>query len=161
MKPAIATSPRLTIKNLKTGPSMEYGAGGSYTATVYFDGKRVMSTFEGGHGGPVMYPEVFDEAAKAEMLAFIEAEIQPLERYKDFKLDDVMDIFIGDTVNLVQEERDMKKACRTKVVAKLKSVDNGFVSYKCKFTRSAVEQIKKQCGDDLVEIVNYRYAQPK
>jgi hypothetical protein len=166
------------IKNLKTGWSREYGDGGSYTCTLYRDGKQVAKIREAGDGGcqehewldrgkPRVEITVHDYngdtrtySGTPEQKLFAEyADSQTYEwEYDDKPQRHSPDTLVGHLVAKFEETKQFKKWCRTKTYFRLKGDKEGQWSYfKVKYSPEVKRQIEARYGDQLEEILNERF----
>lgn len=89
------TKEGLSLANYEDGWSMEYGAGGSYTVDVMFNGKKVANVIEEGNGGPVMISyytkdHKVEDKKVLECLSRIDDDFKDLDKVNDYlKTNDV------------------------------------------------------------------------
>lgn len=127
------------LRNVKYSASLSQETA-AFTATVYFDGKRVGTARNHGTGGP--NDIFFDEKKNYEVFReFLAAE--PPEFHEGYKLDMTGDLFIGLLLERHLKEKDQKKyekgfqalAARARLsgrVALIVSFEGGHVSTACK-----------------------------
>jgi len=123
-----------------------------FTATMYVDGQRVCKVSNEGHGGPNMYMPVYNESLLKKAQDFVGAI--PCKGYS-FNHD--LDTWLGDVMEKMEEEKQLKRWCRTKIVARTKDGKKGsYLVWKGQFTPQAKEILLKK-NPDIVEFVNERF----
>jgi hypothetical protein len=176
-----------TIKNLKTGPSREWGDNGAYSCSLYCEGKRVALVNEYGDGGEMRIEWLDRKADHIEICDPVELDAAGIYFDKDktpptYKVtpdqhamikfligkthDDYdgepqqtsIDIHIETLVQEFEEMKQVKRWCRTQTVIRLKSHKSGeYVCYKRKYSPTIKAQLEKLHGDQIVEFVNERF----
>lgn len=164
---------RLTVKSLKSCLGNE---GYAYSATLYFDGKRVGEVRDDGNGGePFVHffkkvggKIVRDEEAKKRVLAYVEEQPEvdmgphPADRSKTWMLKPDLSWVVGQVVDQALEEAQFKKWCRTKVCFRLKGDEEGtWRTIKANFKKEGARvkaHLVKEYGDRIEEILNERFA---
>ena len=169
------------VKGVKSFPGHDGALG--FSANLYRDGKKVASVFDSAHGGCYEYRWVDWEAPKV----VVKKGINPEKKYeykgtpeeaklaehikgmkytcpyskKEYDLGE--DMFVGGLVDEYESEKKFKRVCRTKTVVKLKSDDEGaFTTFNVKYngaqSKEGLEKWAEKNGEEIVEIVNERYA---
>lgn len=147
------------VKAIKTGPSLEYGPNGSYTAKIYYEGKLAFTLFEPGTGGPMMHQDIQKGPYEALQKHFDEVVLpqHPKVSFPGGEVDNDLDIYLANLVDEARETKDLKRWCRTKVVCILKDAPKGEYSlYKVKYSPEVAAKIREQ-NPNVIEIVNERF----
>lgn len=109
---------RITLKNIKhhAGLSQETHA---YTATVYFDGKKVGTTKNAGHGGCDLYRPT-DKALNEQMAAYIKGlpavETDIITGGKPWMMTQTLETICCDLVNAYLGEKELKTKLRSAIL---------------------------------------------
>ena len=138
------------MKNIK---SLAVGRDGRpWSATVYFDGKKVGDVIDHAMGGPL------DINVKTPILNEIRTYALS-EGAEESQYTDIMDYIFADIADDYDINQQMKKTCRTKIVLRFKEhADNEFVTIKTRYVPAKHKhRIVEQYKDRLVEIVNERF----
>lgn len=145
----------LTIKNYKGHDTHD---GVSFTADVYVDGVKAFVVENDGNGGENLYipfkPELRPLLEKAEAYAkglpALETEWGPLE------MD--LDLLIADILEKKEEEKQLRRWCRKKVVFRLKDDPAGeYRTLQAGYSLMADDFLVRKYGDKLEEIINKRF----
>lgn len=145
------------IKGLKTFTGME-GCGG-FNVTLYRQGKKVAFVINEDNGGMFLWQwEGKAEVEENRLMALVK-ELPPLpSEYNKDGIPMDIDLFIGDLVRIKEDDDLYRRKCKTHTVYTLKSGKEGeYYQIKGVFTQRIEDYIKKEHGDDLKEIFNYRY----
>jgi len=159
------------VKNVKTGPSREYGPNGAYTCSLYRDGKCIAIANEYGDGGEMNIEwlgertEVYEfglikQKVTPEQLAFAEfCETQTYECEWSKKTETYdSNLYVAELVEKFLTAKQIKGWCRTKTVIRLKGDGAGeYRTFKCKYNPKVKAQLEARYGDKLVELVNERF----
>ena len=172
----LAESTAYHIKNLKTGPSSEYGPNGSYTCTLYRDKKRVATVFEAGDSGPINFEWLDSTSRRAnentpERKLYLE-EVKKHTyhtEYNDGTAIHSEETFVGPLVAnfeykaiLKKEEAKLKRLCKTKTVFKLKSQsEDQYMTCNRPYGLVIYTFLHNKYGDDIEVIYNERYPNTK
>ena len=142
----------ITIKNLKTFPSTEFGPQGGYSCSVYVDGKRATIFTEYGNGGPAQVDQI-----DSDLCDKVIAQHKPEKCFDDEIVDSFNDVVPG----LVQEyetNKNFKRMCKTKTLFKMKSDSKDTVNiWDVKFSTHIKNALRIKYGYDIVEIINERF----
>jgi hypothetical protein len=150
---------KVELKNVKlyAGLSQETVA---FAATLYIDGKKVGKASNAGHGGSNDV-DVHGEDGRLDRDLFqkleTEAETHTWE-YEGETHPHSLDSYIGELVDDAQEQRDLKRKCRTQTLFRIptETYQNGeFHVMKRKYDQSVKSYLVKSYGDK-VEIINER-----
>lgn len=149
------TDTRLTLKNVKIAKHMSEETI-AFTAAVYWDGKKIGDAKNDGHGGPndiYMGPEIANrESLRNEIEAYSNEKIP--EEFQNCKFVGATDVYLGELLAVVDEDRRFKRLCKKSTVILLHSAKDSYVQWRGIHDRAEVE---KEYGDDLREIVNERF----
>ena len=159
------------VKNVKTGPSREYGPKGSYTCNLYDGNKKIAEVFEAGDGGCLEVRWVgkrtesvrfgnHTQMVTPEQLAFAKfAESQTYICEHDGKTETYdSHTFIASLADDFLTNKQIKGWCRTKTVIRMKGQGEGeYSTFKCKFSPRFKAQLEARYGDKIVEFVNERF----
>lgn len=160
-----------SVKNVKTGPSREYGPNGSYTCNLYKGNKKIASVFEAGDGGCL---RVYWEGDLTSVVTRYGHEFKATQNEVEFenfaKTQTYVCEYSGETetydagmyiAKLADDYLTNKKIrgwCRTQTVIRLKGDAEGeFRTFKCKYSPRIKVQVEAKFGDKLLEIVNERF----
>lgn len=164
----------MTIKNLKTGPSREWGPNGSMTCSVYFDGKRVISFSEYGDGGEAGQ-EILNDTVYKQLRSWffknmdVEKVILTQIDYKTKKeigktelpeiaLDRAILAHIYELCEKFEEDKLFRRLCKKNTVYINKECGKGeYVIIKQRFYKELAQHIRAKEGNDVIEIINERY----
>jgi len=136
----------LTLKNVKELKELSQETV-CFSASIYWNGKRVAEVSNRGHGGPNEY-HWFDRAAEAEVWEYARDTI------KDYDFEQ-LDIVVGDLVYEAEVKKKLKNWCATKTVYKLKSDEKGsFRLLETRFYQGIADQLRRKYGDQLDVIFN-------
>lgn len=139
-----------TVKNIKTFRGRD---GLGVNCSLYKDGKRIGTVDDMANGGQYDYGLINDEWIKlmehVRTLPPVEFHGSTLEHLNP-------DMFIGDLINDALEDKDLKRACKTKTIITVKDAD-GYFEYARKYGPESAENLHKWHGDNLKEIINERY----
>jgi len=128
----------------------------AFTGSLYLGGKRVAHVENEGQGGP---NNCTFKDAKIGDAFFAWAKTLPGTNTKVEGLSVTMDgdLLISLMVGEIEEERDLKAQCRTKVLFTVKDSKEGeYFSYRFKYTPESADYVKGQ-NPTLVEIINERF----
>jgi hypothetical protein len=160
-----------SVKNVKTGPSREYGPKGSYTCTLYRENKKIAEAFEAGDGGGLEVGWIGDRTEVVEFkgfkqkmthdeldfVKFCETNTYECEWSGETETYD-SHMYIAKMVDDFLTTKQIKVWCRTKTVVRFKSDGEGeFSTFKSKYSPKVKEALKAKYGDQIVEIVNERF----
>jgi hypothetical protein len=160
-----------TVKNVKTGPSREFGPNGSYTCNLYKGGKKIAEVFEAGDGGCLRVHWVgprnvkstvgFERMVTQDQLDFAEfckTQTYVCEYTGETREYD-SDLYIGKLTDDYLTTKQIRGWCRTKIVVRIKGDGEGeYRTFKCKYNPKVHKaQLESRFGDELVEIVNERF----
>jgi len=173
------SKPRYEIKNLKTGPSREFGPNGAYTCTLYRDNKRVATVFEAGDGGDISIEWLDRKQPKVqvsvhnhnggvctysgtpEQKKFAEfVDTQTFEwEYSEGPQRHGVGTYIGTLVGEFEENRQYKRWCRNETVFRLKGDGKGqWRRLKAPFSDPRVKPyLDEKYGEQVEEILNERF----
>jgi len=158
-----------SIKNLKTGPSREWGAKGSFTCTLYNGSKRVATVYEAGDGGELQVSyigarevEVTTKHGYKRNVTQGQLDLINFVKGKTYEFDgetcehDIPSYLFG-LVEKYELEKQVKGWCRTKIVIRVEGGEEGsYLTYKAKFTERNKEALLKK-RSDIIEFVNERF----
>ena len=173
--------PKYEIKNLKTGPSREWGPNGAVSCTLYRDGKRVAKFFDAGDGGEAEIEWLDRDKPKVDItiINYMENEYTykgtPEEKIlaehtKDMFYDREsssgnplrmgMDGFIFKLIEAFEEEKQYKRWCKKQTCFRLKGDEEGSwrtigVSFNLPWVKP---HLVAKYGDQIEEILNERFA---
>jgi len=148
----------ITVHNVKTGPSREWGPNGSFTATVQFNGQRVLTYYEPGDGGPAVCKDVDHDLLPA-MKEHFKTEVLPHNPPDGSGVAVKYDLMqhICRLVDEWEATKQVKRWCRTQVVAVDASCDKGeYRTFKVRYTPEVAAKIRAQ-HPEITEIVNERF----
>lgn len=141
----------ITLKNIKTYPSLSKETL-AFSATMYVDGKKTASVKNAGNGGCNDYcPYPNSESRKQFEAAWEYA--RKTETDFDFEHLDVI-------INKLIIDHEYQQLCKKNIVVRLKSNPYQDIIYPEMFSDDVVEFIRKRHGDDIEEIMNFRFLQP-
>jgi hypothetical protein len=144
------------VKNVKTGPSREWGPKGSYTANLYQGNKKIAEVFEAGDGG-MLDIRWLDRQAAQEFIKFAESQTYFCEFDKK-TTNYSHELYIAKLVEDYETTKQIKRWCRTKTVVRWKGDAEGeYRTFKAKYSPKVKEAITAKFGDQIVEIVNERF----
>ena len=160
------------VKNMKTGPSREFGPGGSYTCNLYNGNKKIAEVFEAGDGGELDVRWIGDRTetverngykfkATTEEVAFSKfCETQTYVGEWDGKTRTYTpDLYIAKLADEYLTNRQIKGWCRNKTVVRMKSDGEGqFSTFNAKFSEKVKAALTARYGNDILEFVNERFA---
>lgn len=157
------TNHRITVKNVKELHGFPEGP--AWTASLYFDGARVGTAEYGGWGGPVDF-----NLKQPEMRAEMEAYAATLPGWT-LKGDDEptpynLEVLVGEAVDDWREEKYLKRAVKTRIVARHVGQPAGhYHEWKMKWQPAHAARLREQIaaqlerdGLKLAEILNERFA---
>ena len=171
---------RITLENLKVNKTLSEETL-SYTATVCLDGVPLMDARNHGHGAADdLWPRAdvpaekigeLRQLAKALFLEdptpFAREDIEVKGGGIDLSYIDPLEIIIHRVIDNIEEEKQLKRWCRTRVVFRLKGDPVGKLrSLKLRKGREALSAedvargrkvIVEKYGDQVEEVLNYRY----
>lgn len=175
--------PEYSVKNIKTFRGMEDTG---YNSTLYRDGKKVANADYEGNGGSVRIDWLDYEAPRVE-IQFIDYQDNPAtrmgtpeekiftehldslprrpvpddwpslqEKYPDgMRVDE--DEFIGDLIAKFEDEKWLKRNCKTKTVCRIRGAGEGeYAVFKVPFNAETKAKILEH-NDDIEEFMNERY----
>jgi len=145
------------IKELNTG---------AFTAELWIDGNLAAGVDDDGRGGACRYRWADRMHGKSDLESRFKAwiEAQPPIVYPFTGGDRILpmtpDLWIGEEITRIESARALKRKCARNTLIRL--VGDGPEQYRSftpawKFTPTVAEQIRKDYGTDLLEIVNERY----
>jgi hypothetical protein len=145
-----------SVKNVKTGPSREWGPNGSYTCNLYNGSKKIAEVFEAGDGG-CLDVRWLDRKQKEDFVKFAESNTYVCE-YDGTTETYSADLYIAKLVEDYETTKRTKRMCRTKTVVRWKGDEEGeFRTFKAKYSQKVKEAIEAKFGNQIVEIVNERF----
>jgi hypothetical protein len=172
--------PKYEIKNLKTGPSREWGPNGAVSCTLYRDGKRVAKFFDAGDGGEAEIEWLDGDKPKVDVTIMnytdegytrkgtpeekILAEhtnnmFYDRESSSGKPLRMGMDGFIFKLIATFEENKQFKRWCKKETCFRLKGDEAGhWRTVKHPFNPDVKTFIVKKYGDQIEEILNERFA---
>jgi hypothetical protein len=155
--------PKYEIKNLKTGPSREWGPKGAFTCTLYHDGRRVCRVFEAGDGGCTTY-EWLDWKDGAELTPeermFAEfADTLTTMGFDNTEMTHNPDSYISQLVDEFEDNKEYRRLCRKETFFRLKGDEKEmWRRMKISFSDSRVKPtLVERFGDQIEEILNERF----
>jgi hypothetical protein len=147
----------VTLKNLKVHKDMSEETL-CFSASIYIDGKKSGRVSNRGHGGPHMIH--FDDPVVAQRFtAWADAQDLPFDFEKDCQI-------IDNILNKMEEEKQYKTWCRSKICFRLKGDEVGEwrnMGYKGirKMTTAQYHEVRtavvEKYGDKVEEILNDRF----
>ena len=140
----------IELKSIKVYPSLSEETT-AFNATLYVDRKKTALVENTGKGGCNSYYPTSAEAKEWLDAAWDHA--RKVETEFNF---DQLDILISKML----VDHEYQKLCKNHIVVRLKSKPHMDALYKGVFSAKAIEMIKNEHGDDIEEIVNFRFAQP-
>ena len=154
---------KITLSGIKTFDSPD---GGGFNATLLFDGKKVATVHDGGHGGEVeLYPISTSKVSFAEVRDILKAEAAKLP---PFKYDDGTELTqdYGDLiVGLVsaweqqKEDKRLQKLCQTKILFRLKGDRaDQLRTIIAPWNDTTKTYMRTHYGDKIESILNEKYA---
>jgi len=149
----------ITLKNVKiyAGLSEETIA---FNASVYIDGKKVGNAKNNGHGGANDI-DVRDKEGRwnRDLMQKMETEAATHTwSYEGETYPHSLDSYIGDLVDNFQEQRDLKRKCRTQTLFRIPDEvyqDGEYHTMKRRYDEGVKSYLLKSHGDK-VEILNER-----
>lgn len=149
-----------TLKQVKTFRGRE---GTGFNANLYRDGNKVATVDDHGNGGPIDVHFLdgnghYNVATPESTLLDAHVKALPQEKCFGTMLDVSVESFLGSLFDDVQEEKRLRRLCKTKIVLKLKSNKPGEVTCISQAYRPVHKaKLEERYGGDLVEIINERY----
>lgn len=141
------------VKGVKSFIGLE---GYGFNATLYRDGKKVAFVIDDANGGCYNFDFVSNEAEN-EFNAYIKT--LPEIEFQGSKLTVDSDIFVGELVEQYETGKKLKSWCKTKTVFILKSDKAGeYRTVLHVYTDAVRKFLESKYKDDLLEVVNLRYA---
>lgn len=145
----------ITLKSIKTVPSMSEETI-AFTATVYFNGKRVGAAWNGGRGDPIAF-DIPQETTK-EMEAWVAVNVplgKPDKNFPEgFQLD--LECYVFGIVEQHDRDQQMKRWVRTKVLFRIEGDDEGaYRTFRVKDPKHRPllrKKIEDKYGDKVLEI---------
>lgn len=152
-----------TLKNVKNFEGME---GYGFNASLYHGTKRIAKVIDDASGGEIMfYWEGKTRAARDANEAMFGAYVAtlPPHQFEGTLLKVTMGMAVADMLVVIEENKILKRHCRTKIVFRLVGDDgeNGaWRTLRGTFTKAHVDEMHKRYGTKLGEIANYRFGDP-
>jgi len=167
-----------TIKNVKTGPSREYGANGSFTCDLYNGKKKVAAFFEAGDGGPPQYTwldkadkqsrEIIDYLGKPFTLSVTREQGLFLDHISTQKYEFPEGsgeehshseyTYVHALVEAFEEDKRVKRMCAKKTVVVMAGSPKGeYCTFAPKFSQEIKGTLQKKYGNNILEFVNERF----
>lgn len=144
---------KYSIKGLKEFMGMDDRG---YNVTLLCDGKKVADAIYGGDGGEVMIR--FDNRADEKIFRDFLKTLPPVKsEYFPEGLAMTPDIYLDELLNAHQEEKQLKRWCKKKIVAVTKGAKKGsYITFSVPYSKEVAEKIRK-VHPDVVEIINERF----
>lgn len=114
---------RLSLKKVQTFKSPD---GGGFNADIYWDGKKIASAHQGGHGAETdIHPEKgFSRLLETDVKAYVATLPRyPADQYFPEGLERSVDIVIEELVNWSETQKWLKRNLKTKVLFQLVPAD--------------------------------------
>lgn len=151
----------VTVKNVKEAKFMSEETM-CFNASVYFDGKRVGTAENRGHGGETM---IFPVKGKNSELAAAEkwAKDQPAQEWEVEWQDEPMivettlEILVDELVAKFLDDKVWKRKCRKKTYFRLEGDEEGYYRTINHQFDESVKNWMKEKYDNVSEIVNERF----
>jgi hypothetical protein len=107
---------KITIANLKHSESLSEETN-AYTATVLVDGMRAFDASNHGTGGPDMYHPIkgYTGPSESEINDWLKANTPAIE-FHDMKLDNTLEMVVGDLIEEKLRDARLKRLLRTKIL---------------------------------------------
>jgi hypothetical protein len=153
---------KLSVKNVKEAKFMSQETI-CFTASVYFNGKKIGTAENAGHGGNTMiYP---DPGKRNEFVAAEKwALAQPAQEWEVDWQDDPMivesnmELLIDDLVVEFLDNRDWKRRCKTQTCFTLKGDNAGaYRTVNHPYDAGVAKYLANKYGDDIAEVINERF----
>jgi hypothetical protein len=152
----------LTLKNVKINQAMSEETT-CFSATVYVDNHKIGTVVNRGHGGSNEYQ--WTDPVKGHVLEdWAEKEVilteDPCDPEKTmFVTFDKLDWKIGEVLDRFENDRWLKRMCKTRTLFKLNSDESDGDDWKwwvikAPFCELAKKKLQQMYGDDLGEIAN-------
>jgi hypothetical protein len=163
-----------TVKNIKSFKGME---GLGFNASLYRDDKKVAFVVDSAQGGCLDFEWVdsqepavninitnrdglhhtYKGTPEEKILAEYVNSLPKIKFFgKGLKVDS--DMFVTKLVEDSENEKRLKRMCRTKTLVRTKECkDEEYYSYNTPFTPKTKEFITNEHGDNLIEIINERF----
>ena len=154
MNTATQTTPKYSIKALKTGPSREWGPNGSFTCNLYLGTKKIAECFEAGDGGQMDISYTSAEDEKAFKASFAGKKLTDY----GMDLDWTDDLEIGDLVEKLEDDRHWKRKCKHHTLFRLEGQKAGiWNSIKSPYNATVQAFLDSKYGDTITQIMNKRF----
>lgn len=107
---------KITITNLKHSESLSEETN-AYTAIVLVDGMRAFDASNHGTGGPDMYHPIkgYTGPSESEINDWLKANTPAIE-FHDMKLDNTLEMVVGDLIEEKLRDARLKRLLRTKIL---------------------------------------------
>ena len=130
----------------------------SMECSLYYKGKRVATVWDDSWGGGFQYTPVKGQQKTVELFHKFAHQFTVPSEYFDKGMTYNMDIVVDILVNHFEEEKQIKRWCKTKTIFTLKGDEKGsYRSFNNKFNDKLFDHITNKYGDQLGEILNMRY----
>lgn len=158
---------QIEIKDFTNRPGNETDA---FSYTLYLDGTKAANVSNDGWGGCNIY-HWFEPTLRAPFIEQCTAQATPI--LKSWGFDDavvtvyvrsgeILDVALTPIVEAIEEEKKLRKLCKTKVVFRLRDDEEGsWRGFSADWKSQEQEiraRLKKDFGDLLGEIANERFA---
>lgn len=166
---------KYTIKNFKSCRGED---GEAFSLTLCRDGKKVADVTNSGMGGETYFRwhdwkaervniEITNylgekqriNCTPEEALLYAEIDGKTYEFTHDNQTVTMFmspDVYVCEMISKYEENKQLRKACKTKTLIRLKSCPDEMVAYKIKFCQEVKDVLIRKCGEDLLEFVNER-----
>jgi hypothetical protein len=166
-----SSAPEITLKNLKTCQGRE---GIAFSCVLYVDGKKAAFASDDGNGGsmridwtPTRKPgrPIWESPVKDRLEAW--CATQGERTYADgaggtFSSKVSIELLINEEIDRMQEEKQLRRWCKTKVVFRLVGAAEGeYLTLPVKFEGNEAKvkaTLDQRYGAKLAEILNERFA---
>lgn len=152
----------LAVKNVKHAKFMSEETL-CFTASVYFNGKKVGTAENRGQGGNTM---IFPDSGKSDQLTQAEewAKAQPPQEWEVEWQDEPMivdtdiEILVDELVAQFLEDRDWKRRLKKKTYFRLEGDEEGsYLVINHPYDERVKAHLNKKYGDSISEIINERF----
>jgi hypothetical protein len=142
-----------TVKGFKTGPSREFGPNGAYSFTIMRGKIKVAEVFEEGNGGEVDV-HFYNKEEEKDFRKYAIENCKPIEGFEHLEPD--LFGYIAQMAGEYEEEKRLKRICKTKTVVKLKGAKDGdYLVFKAPYSIAVKNIIVKK--HDVEQFINERY----
>ena len=148
---------KITIANLKHSPSLSEETH-AFTATILIDGVRAFEASNHGTGGPDAYHTVkgYTGPSPIEVDTWLKTNTPQIEAY-GMKLDNSMEIVVGDLINAELVRKDFMRKVKAKILVLDSTGEKPVIyAYKAKPTPEAIAQYRAAIAAGKIkgELVN-------